>query len=102
MHIGATSIAILLFVSGVALIVATNFVGFVMLEEVNGRRPPDQQYPLMFMPFFTVWAEHERLFPQSRRRLQFIFLFLAALVCGLAAVFIGAFADTRHLTPSLP
>jgi hypothetical protein len=81
-----------LFVSGIALVFGANCVAYLILEEVNERRSPERQYPLMLMPFFTVWADHEHLFPQSRRRLNAIILFLAGLACGLPAVCIGAFA----------
>ena len=76
---------IFLFITGIALVFGANCIAYLIFEEVNAQRSPELQYPLMSMPFFTVWAEHERHFPQSHRRLHAILLYFAGLACVVAA-----------------
>ena len=87
-------ILVLLFANGVGLIIAANFVAYVMLGEVNGRRPPGQQYSMLFydVRFFEVWGEHKRIYPASRRRLHLVLCFLAGLFLCVTALGIAVFS----------
>jgi hypothetical protein len=89
MQIAGIPVVAILFVAGIGFVLAGNIVAHTILGEVNGRRPPEQQYPTVLTPFFKVWAEHERVFPESRRRLYFIVFFLAGITCCFVAFWGG-------------
>lgn len=90
MPIGRT-VAAVLFLISIGLMVTANFVAYPMLKEVNGTRQPSHKYPdsSFRSRFFEIWREHERAFPSSRRRTQFIACFLAAVVCLITSVVIA-------------
>ncbi len=85
MQIAGIPVAAILFVAGIGFVLGANAVSYLILGEVNGRRPPEEQYPMVLAPFFKIWAEHERVFPESRRRLHFIVFFLAGITCCFVA-----------------
>ena len=93
MRLADYSIVKLFFLLGIGLVLAANFVAFAMLGEVNGRRPREQQYSILFSNwhFFEIWSEHEHLFPKSGRRLQFVVCFLSGLACCLTAACLAIF-----------
>jgi len=76
------------FLISIGFMAAASFIAYPMLEEVNGMRPPSDQYPdsSFRSHFFKVWKEHEKYFPSSRRRLHFVICLLAAVACFLAGV----------------
>lgn len=94
MQLAGISLAKVFFLAGLGSVIAANFVAFVILGEVNGRRPADQQHSMLFsnVRFFQIWDEHERLFPQSARRGHFVLCFLTGLACCLVAVILAVFS----------
>ena len=93
MQIGHQLLVIVMFVMGFAFFIAANFVVYPIFGEVNARRPPESQYPQWSfrLRFFEIWGEHERLFPRSRRRLQFVVFLLAGAAWCLTGFCVDVF-----------
>ena len=91
MHLAHPILVALVIIAGAASIVTSNVIFYQILNEVNSRRPPEQQFSLIFASVraFEITREHARLFPGSdKRKLMFacagtgFALFLAVLLLG--------------------
>lgn len=91
MPMARAAAAAVLLVTSICLMAVASFIAYPILSEVNGTRQPSDQYPdsSFRSHFFAIWREHERAFPSSRRRTQFIACFLAAVVCLITSVVIA-------------
>jgi hypothetical protein len=91
MHLAHPILVALVIILGAASLVTSNVIFYQILNEVNSRRPLEQQFSFIFAGAraFEVAREHARLFPGSdKRKLMFAWagtgfaLFLAALLLG--------------------
>jgi hypothetical protein len=80
---------LLIFGTGVGLVILANFVFYVMLGEVNARSPSDQQISMFGVntKLFSIMRRHAELFPHSRKRVQMMTFF-----CAGAAIAVAGFA----------
>jgi hypothetical protein len=78
--------------AGTACIITSNVMFYRIFDDVNSKRPREQQFGFMFVNirFFEIMGEHTRSFPESRKRsLMYLWagsgfaLFLTAFFCGL-------------------
>jgi len=85
---------LLMFVSGVGLLILANLMFYVILGEVNGK-DPSNQVSLWFVNIRSsaVLRRHAEFFPRSRKRAQMKWIAVVGFVLILAAVLIGA---ARH------
>src|SRR6266487_1564394 len=90
-QVSPSGMAILvLFATGVSLVIAANFIFYLLVGEVNGRSSPDEQISPYFVniKFLYVWRRHARLFPDSRRRFQFACFAAAGYVSFIASAIV--------------
>ena len=59
-----------LFLGATACIIKANIIFNQILNEVNAKRPPAQQFSFIFVNIraFEITREHARLFPESQKR----------------------------------
>ena len=89
MHLAHPVLVALFITAGTASIVTSNVIFYRILNEVNSRRPPEQQFRFILVGVraFEITREHARLFPDSRKRK----LMLAWAGIGLALFLAGLF-----------
>lgn len=56
--------------AGTACIITSNVIFYQILNDVNSRRPAEQQFGFFFVNVhaFEITGEHARLFPESQKR----------------------------------
>jgi hypothetical protein len=95
MHLGLLIFAVALFVSGMILVIASNFMVFALIEEINGRSPADKQIGLIFARMDEVLRRHRQLFPESPKRRQMYVVAGAGIVLGFVAFLLLILANTK-------
>jgi hypothetical protein len=70
MHVTHVVLIAVFIAAGTACIVTSNVIFYQILNEVNSRRPPAQQFSFIFVNVraFEITGEHARLFPESQKR----------------------------------
>jgi hypothetical protein len=93
MHVTHLVLIALFIAAGTACIITSNVIFYQIFDDVNSKRPPDQQFSFIFVNvrFLEITGEHARLFPDSRKRsLMYVWagsgfaLFLTVFFAGLA------------------
>jgi hypothetical protein len=81
---------------GGGLVIAANLIFCVILGEVNGR-DPSNQISLWFVNtrFFYVLRRHAEFFPNSRKRAQMKWLFIAGFGLAIAGVLIAVVRNSK-------
>jgi hypothetical protein len=69
MHVTHLVLIALFIAAGTACIITSNVVFYHIVDDVNSKRPPEQQSSFIFVNvrFFEITGEHARLFPDSRK-----------------------------------
>jgi hypothetical protein len=74
---------------GIVCGVVASVMQFRLLAQLNATRPADQQIRWYatgdYGTGWSVWKEHQRVFPQSRGRFWMVALWLTFAACVLAA-----------------
>jgi hypothetical protein len=91
MHLAHPILVALLITAGTASIVTSNVVLYQILNEVNSRRPAEQQFSFFFVSVraFEIAREHAKLFPDSRKRKLMLAWTGIGFALFLAVVFSG-------------
>jgi hypothetical protein len=95
MHLGLLIFAVALFVLGVILVIASNFMVFALIEEINGRSLADKQIGLIFARMDEVLRRHRQLFPESPKRRQMYVVAGAGIVLGFVAFLLLILVNTK-------
>jgi hypothetical protein len=70
MHVTHVVLIAMFIAAGTACIITSNVIFYQILNEVNSKRPAEQQFGFIFVNVraFEITGEHARLFPESRKR----------------------------------
>ena len=70
MHVTHVVLIAMLISAGIACLITSNVIFYQILNEVNSKRPAEQQFGFIFVNVraFEITGEHARLFPESRKR----------------------------------
>ena len=88
--LSSLGLPLLMFGWGVGLVILASMLFYMILGEVNGRDPSRQISPWgVNIKFFLVLRRHAEFFPNSRKRAQMKWIFVAGFGLGLAGVLLA-------------
>ena len=92
MHVAHLLLIVVLFVGATACIITANVIFYQILDEVNSKRPAEQQFSFIFVNVraFEITGEHARLFPESQKRKLMYTWAGVGFAIGLIAFISGA------------
>lgn len=73
---------------GIGLVIASNFVFYTILGEVNAHLSPDKQFSIFFINVKAsqVTSLHKQMYPNSRKRQLELAFFIAGLTICVATI----------------